>query len=160
MRRVESSMRRLLNKGYRRRAEMERGQSLVEMAISMGVLVLLLMGLLDLGRAYFVYVALEDAAGEAALYLSIYPKCRFESDGAECVDPNNAQYRAETASGGNIDWSLVSVAVDRPSIYGVGDPVTVTIEYPFTLITPIIPRIAGVNPIVLTGQATQIIIGE
>ena len=44
----------------------ERGQSLVEFAISSILLVLMLMGLLDLSRAFYYAVALEGAAREGA----------------------------------------------------------------------------------------------
>lgn len=51
----------------------ENGQSMVELALSFVVLLLLLMGVVDLGRAYFAYMALRDAAQEGASYGSIYP---------------------------------------------------------------------------------------
>jgi Flp pilus assembly protein TadG len=70
----------------------ERGQSLVEMALTLPILLLILSGLIDLGRVYFTYVALEDVVGEAALYLSINPDC-IKADPAlpKCADPNNAE---------------------------------------------------------------------
>ncbi len=46
---------------------LERGQSMVEMALGFVLLLIVLSGLLDVGRAFYIYVALEDAAGEAAL---------------------------------------------------------------------------------------------
>src|ERR1700686_1691476 len=49
--------------GSRRR---QRGQSLVEFAISSMVLVLLLMGLLDLSRAFYYSVNIQGAAREGA----------------------------------------------------------------------------------------------
>lgn len=139
--------------------KLERGQSLVEVAIMFVVLLFILSGVLDLGRAYFVFVALEDGAGEAALYLSINPECRYASDGAECADPNNAEYRARTAGGNNIDWSAATITITRPGL-GVGEPVGVVIAYPFHLITPVIPRIAGANPLTLYASADQVIIRE
>jgi TadE-like protein len=45
-----------------------RGQSLVEFAILSPVLLLLVMGLLDLGRAYYFEVVTTDAARDAARY--------------------------------------------------------------------------------------------
>ena len=42
----------------------EKGQSLVEMAISFMVFVFLISGLIDFGRLYFTYVALEDRRRE------------------------------------------------------------------------------------------------
>jgi hypothetical protein len=49
-----------------------RGQSLVEFAILSPVLLLLVMGLLDLGRAYYFEVVSTDAARDAARYGSGY----------------------------------------------------------------------------------------
>lgn len=49
----------------------ERGQSLVEMAFSMTFLIMLVAGVVDLGRAFFTYIALRDAAQEGAAYASI-----------------------------------------------------------------------------------------
>lgn len=48
------------------RGEKQRGQSLVEFAISSTVLLLLAMGLLDLSRAFFYAVDLQGAAREGA----------------------------------------------------------------------------------------------
>ena len=49
----------------------ERGQSLVELAMSLTFMVLLVSGVVDLGRAFFTYIALRDAAQEGAAYASI-----------------------------------------------------------------------------------------
>ena len=51
----------------------ERGQSLMEMAVSMVVIVILLAGIVDLGRAIFTFIALRDAAQEGLVYAAIYP---------------------------------------------------------------------------------------
>lgn len=144
----------------RRRAELEKGQSLVEMAIGFVLLLIILSGILDLGRIYFIYVAMEDSVGEAALYLSINPGCRSASDGVTCADPNNAEFRAREAASGNIDWTTATITINRPPVYGVGDPVQVRIDYTFTLLTPFVPRFSGVNPLTLTTEASQIIIRE
>ena len=144
----------------------ENGQSLIELAIAMPILLLLLCGLLDLGRAYFIHVALEDGAGEAALYLAINPGCPTAAAGPQCADPNNAEYRARYSGSQEVDWSIATIKIDIPTdamnmpIYDVGEPVSVTIEYPFQLLTPIIPKIAGFNPITLYTHASQVIIGE
>jgi Flp pilus assembly protein TadG len=51
----------------------ERGQSLVEMGFATVVLLILLGGIVDLGRAFFSYMALRDAVQEGATYGSINP---------------------------------------------------------------------------------------
>lgn len=50
----------------------ERGQSLTELAVSLTMLFILLAGIVDLGRAFFTYIALRDSAQEGALYGSYY----------------------------------------------------------------------------------------
>ncbi|MGB8981681.1 MAG: TadE/TadG family type IV pilus assembly protein [Anaerolineales bacterium] len=51
----------------------ERGQSLVELAISIVILLYLLSGAVEFGIAFFQYVQLRDAAQEGALYGSMNP---------------------------------------------------------------------------------------
>ena len=54
-------------------SKQERGQSMVELAISFIILMLLLAGVVDLGRAFFTYMTMRDAAQEGAAYGSLYP---------------------------------------------------------------------------------------
>jgi len=51
----------------------ETGQSMVELAVSIIVLLILLAGIVDLGRVAFYYIAIRDSAQEAATYASIFP---------------------------------------------------------------------------------------
>lgn len=52
----------------------ERGQSLVELAVSLLVLLYLLSGAVEFGLAFFQFVQLRDAAQEGALYGSMNPQ--------------------------------------------------------------------------------------
>jgi Flp pilus assembly protein TadG len=56
----------------------EKGQSLVEFAFSIVVLLLLVSGAVDLGRALYTYMGLRDAAQEGALYGSTNPTQQSE----------------------------------------------------------------------------------
>ena len=47
-------------------SDSEKGQSMVELAVSVVVLLILLAGVVDLGRLAFYYITLRDAAQEAA----------------------------------------------------------------------------------------------
>lgn len=156
-----------------KRNKIQRGQSFVELSLCLVVLILLLSGLLDLGRMYFIFIALEDGAGEAALFLSINPECPCAPDDtacysrsnitsvpASCADPNNADYRARHAGGEVVDWQGANITIKTTEPYGVGDPVEVSIDYTFPLLTPIIPKIVGVNPMTLRAEASQIILTE
>ena len=51
----------------------EKGQSLVELAISLPVILLILLGTFDFGMALFSYSIIRDAAQEGALYASFNP---------------------------------------------------------------------------------------
>jgi hypothetical protein len=148
------------------RSKAERGQSLVEVALTLPILLLILSGMIDLGRLYFTYVALEDVVGEAALYLSINPGCRYETDDpkpsvvGECANPNNAYFRAKAAAGWEVDWTKVTLDLETPTIYGVGDPVKAKLRYAFPLMTPLFPKAGGMNQMQLSTLATQIIVSE
>lgn len=48
--------------------KVEKGQSLVEFAIGLTIMLLLLSGIFDLGRAIFTQFALQDAAEEGLVY--------------------------------------------------------------------------------------------
>jgi hypothetical protein len=120
--------------------------------------------LLDLGRAYYVYIALEDAANEAALYLAINPTCLADEPGpGPCDDPNNATFRAQNSGVQELDWSRPGAKI-TPSFpggaAGAGLPVEVTVEYPFYIITPIIANMVNSNGIILTTTARHVIIAE
>jgi Flp pilus assembly protein TadG len=147
-----------------------RGQSLAETAITLPILIMLISGLIDIGRLYFMYIALNDAAGEAAIYMSINPNC-WDDTLAACAAPNNADYRAKSTGGGAnfIDWSQVtltltegansSTATCASGEIDLGDAIIVTIQYPAQLLTPFIQGLAAVNPLTLrTAAAATVII--
>lgn len=144
------------------RSRGEHGQSLVEIAISFPIILLLMSGLFDLGRVYFTWVALEDAAAEGALYLALHPNWPTAT---ECGDPRNAVYRVENASQGSlsgafeVDWTRpgTNITYQTPASPVVGETVWIEIEYPFQLITPVISQLTGGN-LTLRVRASQIII--
>jgi Flp pilus assembly protein TadG len=51
----------------------ENGQSMVELALTITFLMILLAGTVDLGRAFFTWLAMRDAAQEGATYGSLKP---------------------------------------------------------------------------------------
>jgi Flp pilus assembly protein TadG len=50
-----------------------RGQSIVELAISMPLLLLLMLGTIDIGRVFFDYIEMRNAVVEGATYGSRHP---------------------------------------------------------------------------------------
>ncbi len=51
----------------------EKGQSLLELAVALVILLILLAGLVDLGRIMYEYLTMRDAAQEGAGYAAVYP---------------------------------------------------------------------------------------
>jgi Flp pilus assembly protein TadG len=109
----------------RRARDARKGQSLLELAIVLPVLLLILLGILDLGRAWLSLVALSDAAGEGAAYAAIYPS-RTEQIQARAAGSTTALVTLEP--------SMVSVTAPNLS---PGESITVTIRYPYQLLTPL-----------------------
>lgn len=158
----------------------ESGQALVETALTLPILILILSGLLDLGRLYYTYIALEDAANESAIYMaSVNPWCRLPTDvppagnpqaPASCQDPRNGFYRARNSGLQEVNWALVAAenrisfrdftgaAYDpATSLIVAGQQITVEITYPFQPIMPIIKDLLG-NSVELRVSSTHTII--
>ena len=152
-------------------ARQETGQSLVEFSLMMVFLVILLMGVLDLARAYFTYLALKDAAAEGAYFGSAFPQCvdsdgvdvdgdGLEDDGAACAGDHNIQYRVEHSAvqGGLIDWDAASISTTLPPTLVAGEVLTVSVAYHHVMITPIVGAIADGQVLTLTATSAATII--
>ena len=70
------------------------GQSLVEFALVAPLLLLVFAAAADLGRAFYGYVAVENAAKEGAFYGSRVPLCDDDS-APQCANPNNVKWRVQ-----------------------------------------------------------------
>lgn len=144
----------------KRRFRTEEGQGLLEFALGFTVLMMILTGVADLGRAYFTYVALGNAAGEGAAYGSFRPRCRSAADDYDCGSPNNVvdRVRNESQYGliqtDNID--AVIVETPNPTTPQIGDPITVTVIYEYEFVMPLY-RVAGIESIPLRARAVQAI---
>ena len=126
--------------------EDQRGQGLVELALGGLILALILAGVLDLGRAYFAYIAVADAAAEGAAYGAAFP----DKSESEIKD------RVVGASGGlvSIDPGLVEVDSDG------AETITVTVTYNHTLLTPFIQALVEGGTIPLRQRVIQRILSE
>ncbi|NWG07385.1 MAG: pilus assembly protein [Chloroflexi bacterium] len=152
------------------RKKSERGQSLVELAISLLVLLYLLSGVVEFGIDFFQFIQLRDAAQEGALYGSINPGV---------LSP--IETRVRNASDSPIDLSVtsgpqaVTVTVkayddatgnEIPNLADacVGDGIRVDVSFNHQIFMPFISRLIGAhnntppNTIPLTGSVTDTIL--
>ena len=126
----------------------EKGQSLVEVALAMPILILIMAGILDVGRAYFTYVSLSDAAAEGAAYAANHPSHTTE-----------IRERAADASNGLVVLGPEMVSVDYASLTA-GWPITVSVEYEYDLITPFIQAFVPDGKIMMKATVAQVIIND
>lgn len=130
----------------------EKGQALVETALILPILLLLLFGITDFGRAFHAYLTLDHAGREIARLVSVHSS------------NSNIQDRLNSSFVG-LDTTKLTISIDicdelnncspiYPFVEGVestiptGADVEVTFAYNFDFITPLVSTLA--SPITLT----------
>jgi len=123
----------------------EKGQSLVEFAVSFVVIIMILVAVADFGRALLTWLAMRDAAQEAAVYGSICPNNL----------PNIVDRARSSSSGPVVDLNSPDIDVvceyfvsGLPACGSVpavpGTSLRITVLYPnFQLTTPLLGSILG-----------------
>jgi Flp pilus assembly protein TadG len=117
-------------RGLRRLFGRAGGQSLVELALILPVLIILMLGAVDFGRVYFAHVSVTNAARNGADYAASGSTAAADTAGirdAAVADTTNLLYSSPTNP-------LVSVATGTDSqgrLYA-----DVTVNYTFTTIFP------------------------
>ena len=129
--------------GTARRRSRSRGQSLVELALALPILLLLVLGTVDLGRAFFDYIQMRNGAFEGARY-----GARLPSD--------NAGITAAVTTHGVPSGSSVSVSTSGDcATIGGNCTVTVTVTHTFKPIsTSFLNHYFGLGNIDLHASAT------
>lgn len=137
----------------------ERAQSLVEMALALPVLLMLLLGAADLGRAYYAYVAITNAAREGARYGASNPG---DPSGIIRRVQNEVANSQMSIPSGNISSSCSAYTPGSYTLGGSvdcgtaanGNYITVSVNYPFNFATS---YIFGFGSITLSNSATMAI---
>jgi hypothetical protein len=140
----------------------EHGQSMVELAITITVLMILLAGTIDFGRAFFTWMAMRDAAQEGASYASINPT----SANVTCLSASSEQICKRIWDNLrqviNDPGASVSAVIQSsgPQCLGVNPgTITVVIDYDnFNLTMPFIGTILGSQTIPIHATINDTII--
>ena len=130
----------------RRRPSRRRGQNLVELAIAVPLLLMFLLGTVDLGRMFFGYIELRNAAFEGARYAITNPS---DTTGikAQVEDHGVPSGTTVTVSCSNGDCGSITA----------GSSVTVTVTASATfqpIFTTLTERYFGIGSFTMTGSAT------
>ena len=149
-----------------RQTNRSRGQSIVEFAVILPILLLLLAGAIDLGRMFYASIAVENAAKEGALYGARNPLCD-DSSNVNCGNPNNVAWHVQNEATNIGSQFSTTVACRTPAGVLVaaisdcldGDTYQVTVSYPFRLITPILGIIVPQN-LTLRAESQSTVISD
>jgi Flp pilus assembly protein TadG len=116
----------------------EKGQSLMELAISVTLLILILAGIVDLGRAAYTQMALQDAAEEGVVYGVAFPN--------KCTEITN-RVLGNLSAGLHPETTSVNIEIggtECSTATGVaGNEMIVTVSQPFQITMPILGAITG-----------------
>lgn len=142
------------------------GQGLVEFSLVVILLLVFVVAMFDLGRAFFGLITITNSSREGARYLTLHPRdsaatAKTCSGGVTCNTAFCCTLRAalQEATGTQIGLTTANVAVtycrDMDTFTGcdTGFPVRVTVTYNFTPITGWVIR----NPIVLR-RSTEMLV--
>jgi Flp pilus assembly protein TadG len=141
------------------------GQSMVEFALALTLMMTLLAGAVDLGSAFFSYIAIRDAAQEGALYGSIAAVIDTNHNGKyDTGEPLNTAAivnRVRQSSTQPVDLTdvskvTVSVLATNPPCAGGGIKVTVSYDYQLTM--PLVGAIIGSQTIPVSASVTDTIL--
>jgi Flp pilus assembly protein TadG len=126
----------------------ERGAMIAEMAIVMPVLLIVVLGLFDVGRAVWTKHTLTHIAREAVRYASVRSE---SSDDPATVD----KIRARTISAAvGINTKLLEIEPSWGPSNHTGSVVRVHVAYPFAPAVPLLPF----DSIMLTSDSERVIL--
>ena len=131
--------------------EQPAGQSMIEFAFTLVIILVLLVGLIDLGRAIFTYLALRDAAQEGASFASYNPS---DTTGITARVCNSSNMVSDLCASPGIDTDVNLVG---SACSGNGVEVVVTLNS-FTLVTPFLGAIVGSQTIPISARVTDSIL--
>ena len=111
---------------------MESGNSLVEVALVLPVLLVLFLGIVEVAFFLFAHVQVANATREGARYGSLCrlnDNCDSLTDAVRSTVFDEAQFLHMTDVGSDANTTVVVQPASLASIPAVGDPITVTVTY-------------------------------
>lgn len=110
------------------RARQEAGQTLVEFSLVLPILLILIFGLVDFGRAFYTWLVVTNAAREGARTAAVQlPSAQVDASIVQAMG----------------SLPTANLTITKTNVQGTrGTPVTVTLSYNFDYVTPIGPLMA------------------
>ena len=139
----------------------EKGQSMTEFALALVLLLTLVAGIGDLGRMFFAYIIIRDAAQEGAVYGSIADKSdlpnlqtEVESRVKEAfTDPDNPSDTPIDINQLQVQTTLIGATCAAP-----GSAVRVKVDYVVPVTMPFLGAIIGSQQMPMTATVENAIL--
>jgi len=136
-----------------------RGQSVAEMALLVPLLLLLVVGAVDLGRAFHSYIVITNAAREGARYASRFPWLADETRDAAIGEAAN--------SGISLAAADIFITPEPPDTWPPPDPDDPLVAQPGTAIAvrveldfdTILGSVVGLGPLTLRSETSMVVFG-
>ena len=119
----------------REKLRSSKGQSLVELSLTLPILLILVFGIIDFGLGMRSYISLANSVREGA---------RFAAVGNPAGDPSDCDgVTSDTVYGrlcittGGLDLAELTPSVTYPSGIGPGNSVIVSADYTYNFVTPL-----------------------
>lgn len=124
----------------------KRGQTLVELALLMPLMLWICAGTVDFGRVYYYDIAAISAARSGA---------RMAADSSKDDAAVRAAVRAD--AGSSMTLTDADITITPTPTRTVGNDTTVSVTYRFTPITPLLSSVTG-GTLTVTRSATMVVI--
>lgn len=133
----------------------ERGQALVEFALTVIIFLMLVMGVLDVGRGIFMYNGVSQAAREIARVTSVHPGTGLGTAG--WAPSTEAQAVIDAQADLFLDLTLedpTCVDIDGTAVGAClpGTWVKITVRAPYTPVTPPLVPLVGTHELSSTSS--------
>jgi len=127
------------------------GQALVEFALVLPVLLLLFLAAVDLGRLFYAYVGVENAAREGAAYGMSHSAALANTPVGQAFSDPTVTTVARREMGGDTHLTVMytcnstvvaaNCAPSAPSTTSAGNTLNVQATYAFTFLSPVVPSV-------------------
>ena len=112
----------------------DRGSTMIEFCLISVMLVIVLLGVVEMGRMVLVYTTIANAAREGARYAIVHGADQTVSPsgpGDPCTCPDVQTVVKYFASAGLVDTSKLTITVSYPNGNTAGSLVSVKVTYPY-----------------------------
>lgn len=141
----------------KRQGVQQKGQALVELALTLPLILLLILGAMDIGRLFTTKLVLNNAAREGAYFITTYP-CDANNSFTDTINAALTE-----GQGLGVQLSPVNISVSYSTLENGcitrGEQVTVTVSQGVDLIFDVILQALGLitGPITLSSDVSMVV---